>query len=65
MAVLFGRAHRQSTGEVDDDVPQPNARHTLAGEADAADALLVLGHGIVTNADRAELQHILDGLFDA
>ena len=33
------------------------SRSALLGEADPADALLALEHDVVTNADRAELQH--------
>ena len=53
------KATRESAGQVDADGPEPDARPALGGEADSADALLALDHGIVANTDRAELQHIL------
>ena len=37
--------------------PQPDAWLALAGEADAADALVAFEHRIITNADRTQLQH--------
>jgi hypothetical protein len=49
----------ESAGQVDVDVPEPDARYVLLGEADSADALFVFKNRIVLNADRAELQHIL------
>ena len=33
---------------MDDDVPEPDARHAFVGEADPADALLAFEDGIVT-----------------
>jgi hypothetical protein len=36
---------------MDGDVPEPDARLALVGEADPADALLAFEHAIVTNAD--------------
>src|SRR6476659_4665001 len=51
-----------SSGE-SNDVPEPDARHALAGEADPADALPAFEHGIITNADRTQLQHILASFF--
>jgi hypothetical protein len=43
------------------DVPEPDARHALVGEANPADALPAFEHAIIANADRAELQHIPAG----
>ena len=48
----------ESAGQVDVDVPEPDARYVLLGEADSADALFVFKNRIVLNADRAELQDI-------
>jgi hypothetical protein len=39
---VFGRAHRQPAGQVNHDVPQPDAGYALLGKADPADALLVV-----------------------
>ena len=52
-----GRFPMGSFGESND--PEPDARHALDDEADPADALPAFEHGIVTNADRTQLQHIL------
>ena len=50
--------HGQSTGQVDGDVPEPDARLALAGKANPADALPVFDHGIIMNTDRTQLQHL-------
>jgi hypothetical protein len=55
---ISGRAHGESAGEVDDDVPEPDARLALASEANPADALPVLEDGIIMRADRTQLQHL-------
>src|SRR6476620_4448594 len=47
----------QITSGESNDVPEPNARHALAGEADPADALPAFEHAVVTNANRTQLQH--------
>jgi hypothetical protein len=42
------------TGTEDGAILQPDARHALAGRADAADALAVFMDGVVVRADRPE-----------
>ena len=42
---------------MDGDGPEPDWRQPLVGEADPADVLVAFEHGVVTNADRTELQH--------
>ena len=44
---------------LDGDGPEPAGRQALLGEADPTDALPAFEHGIVIDAERAELQHIL------
>ena len=46
---------------MDRDGPQPDRRNALLGEADAADALPVFQHGIVVNAEGAELERNWNG----
>ena len=43
-------------GQMHGDAPQPDGRHALVGEADPADALPAFRHGIVIDAEWAELQ---------
>ena len=47
----------QISSRESNDVPEPDARHALAGEADPADALPAFEHAIVADSDRTELQH--------
>ena len=44
--------------QVNDDVPEPDTRHTLDDEADPADALPAFEYRIVANADQSKLQHV-------
>ena len=37
-------------GQVDGDVPEPDARHAFGGQTDPADAIPAFEHGIVVNA---------------
>jgi hypothetical protein len=60
---VLGRAHREPAGQVDDDVPQPDARYALLGETNPADALPVLEDGIIMRADRTELQLLAGSLY--
>jgi hypothetical protein len=48
---------------MDGDVPQPDARHAFAGEANPADALPAFEDGIVTDADRSELSILAREMF--
>ena len=49
---------RKPADQVDGDVPEPDARYALVGEANPADALPAFKQRIVAKADSTELQHV-------
>ena len=55
--VEAGGAAAQRAGDVDGDVPEPDARRALAGVADATYGLAVFADTVIVLADRAHRQH--------
>jgi hypothetical protein len=54
---VLGRAHRKAAVQVNGDAPQPPGRHAFGGKADPTNTLPAIEHGVITEANCAELEH--------